>query len=907
MHFSSQEPAPVGADASPAATPLPEAVYRCFLFTDIEGSTSLWERYGESFREALDLHHSTIRAVIREHGGQELVEAGDGFLVSFVEPRRAVTCAVAAQQALARCEWPVVSEPLRIRMGLHAGEVEARENGEYRGIILNRAARVRDTAHGEQIVCSEDVARAMEGIFTCRELGRFRLKGLPSPERLFQVDWPGMPDRKFPAPNAVPAYTHNLPHSPTRFFGRTRQIAAIRDLLLAKDGGRLLTLTGPGGTGKTRLSLAAAESLLTAFSHAVFFIPLADTYDADAIPREIVQALRLDPNTAISPEEQIATFFGQEPALLVFDNFEQLAEAGARVIQKLLASVPRLRCLITSRHRLNLPGEREFPVPPLAVPDEAATPEELADVESVQLFVDRAQVARASFELHERNAAAVAELCRRLDGVPLAVELAAARADVSTPQEILGSLGSRLDALAAADTSAAPARHRTLRAAIDWSFEFLPPALREFFVNLAVFRGGWTAEGAEAVASVPALGEVSANILRALSELRSASLVTAEESGDTMRFRMLETLRQYAEERLQTKEDADVIINRHRLFYLAFAETSERELLDGDQIKWLERVEAEHENIRVALANTDTDHTGLRIASSMVHFWTVRGYLAEGREHLARHMAYMVDAAPLVRLSAVGGAGSLAWMVGDLPAARAHFEHAVNICRESKDELNLAAMLANIGFTAIDQQALDDAEKFLHEALQLYTELGVEKHRVQARHEPRVGQGRAQCLIMLAHLANEQSRPSAAKEHAEQALAVFRQREDWNNIKGALSLLAAAHNLAGDHAAAHRLFCEAIQIIYRLGDPRALAVGLGQLSVAEQGLGNLDEAVRLYRAADWIAEQSGVENLSKEASRLKQLKSLRDGMPPERFEQCWKEGQLVGRARLTEMKTRKKR
>lgn len=894
MHFSSQEPAPVSADASPAAVTLPGAVYRCFLFTDIEGSTTLWERHGESFREALDLHHSTIRAVIREHGGQELVEAGDGFLVSFVETTRAVTCAVALQQALARCEWPVVSEPLRIRMGLHAGEVEARENGEYRGIILNRAARVRDTAHGEQIVCSEDVARALEGIFSCRELGRFRLKGLPSPERLFQVDWPGMPDRTFPAPNAVPAYTHNLPHSPTRFFGRTRQIAAIRDLLLAKDSARLLTLTGPGGTGKTRLSLAAAESLLTAFSHAVFFIPLADTYDADAIPREVVQALRLDPNTAVSPEEQIATFFGQEPALLVFDNFEQLAEAGARVIQKLLASVPRLRCLITSRHRLNLPGEREFPVPPLAVPEEAVTPEELADVESVQLFVDRAQAARASFELHERNAAAVADLCRRLDGVPLAVELAAARADVSTPQEILGSLGSRLDALTAVD-EAVPARHRTLRAAIDWSFEFLPPALREFFVNLAVFRGGWTADGAEAVAAVPGLGEVSANILRALSELRSASLIIAEESGDMMRFRMLETLRQYAEERFLANGGTEDVSRRHRLFYMTLAEAAQRGLHTKDQKKWIDRLEAEHDNFRAILSEHSTDSVGLQIASDLVHFWNIRGYSKEARAHLARHMAQAERAPALVRLCAANAAGMLALEVSDYANARVHFEQAVEVCRESDNRRNLPGMLANVGLAALNANQGDDAERFLAEALQLYTELGTEQRR------------QAQCLGFLLILANRRNQPALAIEYAERSLKTLRPLEDWTSIKTVLSNVAESYFRLGDFETAQKCFREAFQLSVELGHPDALAIGLLNFAMIERVQGNVDEAVRLLSANRWICKQLADAEQPLTGLDLEVLGNLPSEVPAERYAQLWQEGQLLGKKWLKELESAKRR
>ncbi len=885
----------VAAQNGPSTVPAaPAPVYRCFLFTDVEGSTSLWERYGEEFREALDLHHATIREVIREYGGQELVEAGDGFLVSFAETRRAVECAAAAQRALSGCEWPVVSEPLRIRMGLHAGEVEPKENGEYRGIVINRAARVRDTAHGEQIVCSAEVARAVDGLFPCRALGRFRLKGLPAPEQLFQVHWPGMPERSFPVPNAVPAYTHNLPRAATRFVGRTGEIAAIRELLLAREGGRLVTLTGPGGTGKTRLSLVAAESLLAEFSHAVFFIALAETHEAEAIAREITQALRLDPNASASPEEQIATFFGREPALLVLDNFEQLAEVGAPVIQKLLASVPGLRCLISSRQRLHLPGEREYPVPPLRVPEETDTPEELAGVESVQLFVDRAQIARSSFTLHERNAAAVGELCRRLDGVPLAVELAAARADVSTPQEILGSLGSRLDALSAAD-EATPARHRTLRAAIDWSFEHLPPALREFFANLSVFRGGWTADGAEAVAAVPGLGEVSANILRALSELRSASLIVAEESGEMMRFRMLETLRQYAEERLKAKGDADAITHRHRLFYMALAETAQRELLKKDQQKWLDRLETEHDNFRAILADTCTDTIGLQIASDLVQFWSIRGYHTEARAHLARHMAKAEGASPLVRLCAANAAGYMANRVGDRAAARAYFEQAVEICRESDNQRNLPGMLANVGLAAMSQNALEDAERYLTEAHEAYLKLGTQE------------QMRAHCLCMLAGLTIRQRNPSAAIDYAERALEILRPLEDWYYARQAIGHLGLAHCMSGSYETARVYFQEAMRLSAAEKSPESIAYSFMNFALLARMEGDIEEAVRLSSASIWMEKQYGAEDDELHGIHLEVLGNLSSELPAERYEVLRQEGQLMGKARMKELEAAKRR
>jgi class 3 adenylate cyclase len=484
-------------------------VRRTFAFTDVEGSTSLWEKAGSLFRRALDHHDALIRAEIERHGGQELTETGDGFLIAFEEADTAAECAVAIQRQLERAQWPDVIGRLRARIGLHSGDVDPRGD-EYRGIVLNRAARVLAAAHGGQIVCSSATAAELGSQWDLLPLGVFRLRGLSAPERLLQLCWPGMPQRDFLPLNALPAFTSNLPRALTRFFGRIAELEKLRGELLAGSPtgeGLLLTLTGPGGTGKTRLSLALAESVLTAFSHAVWFVPLADVSDAALVLLAIRDALQI-PASAEDPLEQIAALLASEPALLVLDNFEQLGQEGAGAVSALLRRAPRLRCVVTSRQRLELEGEHEIAVPPLPVPGSRTAPEELVNFASVQLFVDRAQAVRSGFELTEVNRASVAELCRRLEGVPLAIALSAARANVSTPREILESLAERLD-FAATAGEPVPDRHRTLRAAIEWSYDFLPPALQTFFANLAVFRGGWTAEAAAAVAAPHDLAGVS--------------------------------------------------------------------------------------------------------------------------------------------------------------------------------------------------------------------------------------------------------------------------------------------------------------------------------------------------------------------------------------------------------------
>jgi predicted ATPase len=592
-----------------------------------------------------------------------------------------VACAIDLQRAVGEAVWPVAVGTLKIRVGVHVGKVDPRAGGEYRGVVINRTARILATAHGGQIVCCAAVAESLAAQVETKELGVFRLRGLPTPERLFQVCWPEMPQKEFPAPNALPAYTNNLPPSFTRFFGRKQEITRLRELLLAHSGstatggaasGCLVTLTGPGGTGKTRLSLAVAESLLQEFSHAVWFVPLADLADAELLPATLRESLRLKADPVLEPLEQVVATLAAQPAMIVLDNFEQLGQAGVAFVRTLLARVPSLRCLVTSRQRLGLEGEREFSVPPLSVPPQGGGIERLSDFESVQLFVDRAQAVRSDFSLNERNSGSVAALCRQLEGVPLALELAAARAHVATPREMVESLSKRLDYFAATD-SKVPARQRTLRAAIDWSYEFLPAALQQFLANLGVFRGGWTLDAAEAVAVPEGLAGVSASPLRALGELRAASLIVSEEVEERMRFRMLETLRCYAEERLAASGNMPEVREKHVTFFAKLADQAET----GDPAQrpdLFRRLALEHDNLRAALDAPRCGDKQLEMAASLVIFWMTRRHDTEGRSYLARLRAQCADADPFALAAAHNAEGILAWTSGDLVAARAAFE-----------------------------------------------------------------------------------------------------------------------------------------------------------------------------------------------------------------------------------------
>lgn len=660
----------------PASHPYPAQIPTgtvTFLFTDIEGSTAAYERAGEAYREALASHHATLRDELRRHGGHEAKEAGDSFLIAFGAARDALEAAVAAQRRLTAHGWPAATGPLRVRMAIHTGDVEL-AGGEYQGLVLHRASRMLTAAHGGQILCSEAAAgllqRDLEVDLRLVDLGIYRLRDVPAPERLFQVAYPDMPQRQFPPLRAEAGVAGNLPPSFTRFFGRDAELAALAGLLApvgdadpqsgrgARADGpagpelstpnrqpstRLVTLTGPGGTGKTRLALETARRLAEHYSGAVWFVPLGDTEGTERLLDAALAALRLPRAAQLEPLDQLVEALGQQPSLLVLDNFEQLVAGGAILVHELLVRMPSLQCLVTSRQRLDLAGEREFPVQPLPRPGGAGgwAPEQLLAFESVQLFVDRAQAVKPDFQVTAANAAALAELCDRLEGIPLAVELAAARAQLLTPAQMRAQLSRRFDFLVSRRRDV-PERHRTLRGALDWSYQLLSPELQRIFAHLSVFRGGWSLEAAEAVCLSDDPDRASSSAidpLDLLAELRDGSLVLVDEAQEGFRFRMLETLREYAAEKM-APEESQAVRRRHVAYYMTLAEAGNEALRGPQQAAWLERLDLELPNLRAALTATVEPGAGpdpesaLRLAGALWRFWSTRGYSREGLETL---------------------------------------------------------------------------------------------------------------------------------------------------------------------------------------------------------------------------------------------------------------------------------
>jgi predicted ATPase len=498
----------------------------------------------------------------------------------------------------------------------------------------------------------------------------------------------------------------------------------------------LLTLTGPGGSGKTRLALEVAEHLRTSFHGAVWFVPLQDLTEARLIPDKLLDSLRLPRSPQLEPMEQVVAFLSRQPSVLILDNFEHLVTDGAPLVQTLLEQLPTVTCLITSRQQLNLAGEQAFPVAPLPVPgdgrrstgdregvtgdsDLSSVVCDLSSVPSVRLFVDRAQAVRPDFQLTRTNADAVAGLCARLEGLPLAIELAAARAGVLTPAQMLARLSLRFELLATPRRGATP-RHRSLRAALDWSFHLLSSKLQRFFVQLSVFQGGWTLEAAEAVCDEP-------KALHYLEQLRECSLVQATEAGGEMRFRLLETLREYGGEQFEP-EQREAAAHRHASYYLALAERAEPELFRADQADWLDRLERDQDNLRAARAwmvASGRIQDALRLEGSLWQFRYVRADLADGLEQLRQLLSLPgAEARTYTRAKALNGAGALANFLGENETARCLHEASLTIGRELGDRWNIAFALTGLAMASLDGGKPEPARSLFEQGLTIWQDIG---------------------------------------------------------------------------------------------------------------------------------------------------------------------------------------
>jgi predicted ATPase/class 3 adenylate cyclase len=602
------------------------------LFSDIEGSTRLLQRSGDAYAGLLAEHRRVLREAFEQYGGYVLDSEGDAFFVAFSSANDAASAAAEAQRALAGHKWPGEHE-IRVRMGLHTGEPRPVE-GRYVGLDVHHAARVMAAGHGGQVLVSESTRPLLDERIRIRDLGSHRLKDLSGTQRLFQLDVEGLPT-EFPPLKTLDNRVTNLPTPPNAFIGRTRELADTY-VLLQRDDVRLLTLIGTGGTGKTRLALQLAADVVDQFKHGVFFVSLAPVRDWELVVPTIARTLGLREQPGETVLETLTEYVRERELLLVLDNLEQVL-AAAPALAGLLSSSPGLRLLVTSRTPLRLRGERAYRVPQLDVPDlrRPAVAAEVANCESVRLFVERAQAAAADFAVSDENVEAVAEICVRLDGLPLAIELAAPRVRTLPPPALLRRLDQRL-ALLTGGAQDLDERQRTLRGTIEWSYDLLLAKEKRLFAQLGVFVGGCRLEAAEAVCDHD--GSFGSELLDGLDSLVQKSLLRQRADSDgEPRFWMLETIREFAVELLDASGEVGDACARHAAWTAEAVERLDVESRTGDHPAFLAWVDDEYANVREAIAwarKTRDAESLLRLATALWGFWSMRGYVAEGRRVL---------------------------------------------------------------------------------------------------------------------------------------------------------------------------------------------------------------------------------------------------------------------------------
>jgi predicted ATPase/class 3 adenylate cyclase len=816
-----------------------------FLFTDIEGSTKLASALGAGFGAVLGRHHAILRAAFEAEGGTEVSTEGDAFFVVFRSASAAVVAAANAQRALAAEAWPDVGGAVRVRMGMHTGEGTL-GGDNYVGLDVNRAARIANAAHGGQVLLSATTRGIVEGGLpgglALRDLGEFRLKDLDRPERLAQLTGPGLVE-DFPPPRTLETPT-NLPPQVTGFIGREAEVEQVCELL---KSARLVTLTGPGGTGKTRLSLRVAERQQPNFPGGVFFVELDTLTDADLVAPAIAHAIGLREDPKLSPEAALEAHLRDRVAFFVLDNLEQFA-GGVPLVGRLLAAAPKLSVLATSREPLHLRGEQEFPVPPLGVPDPShlGPIDALSQYDAVALFIQRARAVRPDFEVTNSNAPAVAEICARLDGLPLAIELAAARTKLFAPEAILARLEQSLGFLSSSARDL-PERQRTLRGAIDWSYNLLEPAERQLFDRLAIFVGGWTAESAAAVCAPD--GELGLDVVDALVSFVDRSLVVAAQAdGGEPRFRMLETIREYALERLAESPDADLVRRRHRHHFGMLAKDAEPQLIDASRAPILDRLEAENDNVRAAILRAAEDggiELALDTAAALWRFWQQRSHLAEGKallEGLLSHPDAM--ARTKARGRAVGALGGVVYWQGDFPTALRHYNEQVAIGRELDDPAGLADGLYNAGFAATIVGDLDQGQSNYEEAIRIFKAAGDAKGLTRVRE--------ANVFLLLKRGAYAEAR-TLATENLEE----FRRQGSRFRIANSLAQLGGINQLDGAYPDARAAFAEAIALFREGGDMPGVVRLMISAAAAANGEGDFERAARLRGAADELKAPLG--------------------------------------------------
>lgn len=829
-----------------------------FLFTDIEGSTRLLRDFGPRYGSLTVRHIELLRVAIEGHGGVLFGTSGDAVHAAFVDAAEGVAAAYDAQLALAAEPWPD-GVTVKVRMGLHTGQATVIAD-DYTCLAIVVAARIADAAHGGQVLLStatREAARLTDGDTV--DLGSHQLKDLPSEERLWQLVRDGLA-KTFPPPRSLTGTAHNLPVLLTSFVGRERE---LEDLVSVVAEERLVTVIGPGGVGKTRLAVEATGRLLAGFPGGAWFTDLSAVNEGELVAHAVAAATGFA-TRGVDPVDAMAAGIGRAPALLVLDNCERVAAGAGALAVALAGRCPNLRVLATSQVPLVAPGERRWTMTTMRVPDEvwAGTPDELNDFDSARLFVERARERRSGFSVDASTAPQIASLCRRLAGNPLAIELAAARAEMLTPAQIEQRLHDQLQLEGDSDT-AAPERHRTLRATLEWSYGLLTTQERTLLDRLSVFSGGCTVDSAERICAGDGLD--AADIFGLLSNLVQRAFVTTEVAGEGVRFRLLDTVHQFARERLEMA-GSEPLARRHLMHFAEVAEENGSRLKGAELAAVLVKLDAEHDNFRTALDAAvllgDPDAAG-SLAANLVPYWEIRGHIAEGVRWL--RLIHGLRGVSDDTHAQVGLAlGHFSWLVTDYDVADQCYRAALDHFTASSDVAGQAKASGQLALLRRDQGDLDAAVSLLQDQRRLLDEVGTDWQRAGA-------------ALNLANVLIVKREADEAAPLLEQSLAVYETLGDPRGIASATSALGVLAQHRGDLPECLRLQQQALAALRELGDRQKIGQLLHNVAAAARNVGDLATARTHYEEAIPVLEELGRTRILVSARTALAELSIQDG------------------------------
>ena len=844
-----------------------------FLFTDMQGSTQLLQQLGDKYDTLLARQQQILREACEANNGRVISTQGDSFFVAFSAAIDGVNAAVQAQVALADQVWPDDAK-VSVRMGLHTGEPRI-SSSNYVGIDVHRAARIAAAGYGGQVLLSQTTCNLIEGELpdsvALLDLGEHHLKDLRQPKHLYQLVIAGLPS-DFPPLKSLAEIPSNLPNQLTSFVGRSKEIGQVKQLI---SKNRLLTITGPGGCGKTRLALEVAAELIKDFNDGVFFVDLAPVIDPSLIVSNIVQSLGINEIAGQSILDSLKGYLQDRSILLLLDNFEQVVK-GAPLVTDLLTSCSMLKVLVTSREVLHLRGEQEYPLLPMDLPDltGSISLETLGDSTAVELFLWRARAVKPNFHITEDTAFTIAKICQRLDGLPLAIELAAARIKLLSPQAMLAHLEHRLDFLSGIRRDL-PERQQTLRNAIAWSYDLLDENEKILFQRLSVFVSSCTLDAVDSVAAGDLASQPALDQLESL--LDKSLMREVEDRNGQPRFIMLELLREFGQEQLEASGEQWAIRYRHADFFLRLSEQNNPKSEKPEQVQWMSRMVEEHDNLRAALEWSKTAKGAadicLRLANALGLFWEAIGFYTEGRERLSSILSLdIAQGHTLARASLLNRAAELAYRQSDYPATATFAAESLSICREVGDRQGIASALVKLANSETEVGENSTAAGYLDEALNIWRELD-DKH------------GAARALISLGWIALRTGDVDLARARLEEALAISQGLDDSRSIGFELSGLGEIALRQGDTSRANRLVDESLELRRELGNKWGIGVSLGisGLIALRQGdlvlaLARLGESLRIRQeigdrgGCAWcfehLAEVALIEEETEKAVRL---------------------------------------